>query len=391
MVKKTSFACFPNDESLQSYLFRTLKVNGFFDYSSILVPRVGWGSKPSLPYEARDIFSEEDKSYLLKRLEISTILSEYESDCSNHFDYVQSFDRTFFPQTKIKSAGKGIPIHYCPHCIEEQIYEYGFSYFKLCWQSQDYCFLHANNLLEINAENLTNLAKAINRVLRCEFSGVTTSHSKANLKNEVKVVSERSFKFAPCAKNSLLSWVVKNGEHYPIGYTDSLDYEVLTDRERQAFNLMKYREVVEENWNEFYQQLIESNYEDVLHFINENMVFELVSFLHNGAKSEQKGLLKSKTASCTGCMKHSFDDYLSCSKANLIYSSYGFFSRYPNICKSEYYEWEEKIDDRKSKLKIRQAELQVERDIEQSREYKKHGGKKEYNDYIAQAVDKFLF
>lgn len=389
MAQTAHISFFPSDESLQSYLFRTLKVNGFSDYSSILVPGAGWGTRPSLPYEAREILSE-DIPYLLKRFEISTFLQESESSFSNHFDYIQLFYKTFFPQKKVRSAGKGIPVYYCPQCMIEQMYNYGFSYFKLCWQYQRHCLIHSSYLVVIRAEYLTDLVSSINHVLRCEFNGEITADDKVSFSIKRKVISERELKFAPCAKKYLLNWAVKNFEYYPTGYASTFDYGAMTNAERKAFNLIKYKRLIEINWDEYYQFLIDAEYTRVLNFIDETMIIDLVSFSLVVGQSEQKSLLKCKTANCTACMKHSFDDYLDCSKANLIYSQYDFFSRYINYCDSDFFEQERKINFRQDELNIRKGEIKVERDIELSREYKRYGGKKGYDAHVTQAIEQLF-
>ena len=389
MTKNNTYLYSPKDESLQSYLFRTLKVNGFNNFSSILVPSIGWGDKPSISFEAKHLLLKINKSYLLGLFENSIRILENESDFINHFDFIAFYKKTFFPVKPTKSAGKGISINFCPHCMKEQMVTYGYSYFKSCWNNKTYCSKHSAKLLTIKPSHLSQLIKNINNVLRCKVDTNFTSPSTI-IKRPSKVISGRTVKFSPCAKNQLISWAIKTLKHYPIGYTDTFDYGLLTNKSLKAFNLIKLRKEIMLNWELFYQQLTVYAYRELINYINCNMVFDRVRYQKDGIHSKSKVILKNKTKSCSTCMRVSFEEYKACPKSNLIFSSrldskssvFKFRHLYINPCNVRYDELESEIEDYQNKLGIRKGEIAAQKEIEMSKHYKKYGGKEGYYKHL---------
>ncbi|MBB1369424.1 hypothetical protein [Pseudoalteromonas sp. SR45-4] len=393
MAKNNTYLYSPLDESLQSYLFRTLKVNGFDNFSSILVPNVGWGDKPSISFEAKHLLLKINKSYLLGLFENSIRVLENESDFINHFDFIALYEKTFFPVKPTKSAGKGISINFCPHCMKEQIVTYGYSYFKNCWNNQTFCSKHSATLLAIKPSHLSQLIKNINNVLRCKVDTNFTSPSTIT-KRPSKVISDRTIKFTPCAKSQLISWAIKTLKHYPIGYTDTFDYGLLTKKSLKAFNLIKHRQEIMLNWELFYQQLTVYAHQELINYINCNMIFDRALYQKDGIHSTSKVILKNKTKSCSTCMRFSFEEYKACPKNKLIFSSlvddmpdvFEFLYFYNSPCTSKYYELKSEIEGHQNKLGIRTGEIEVKREVELSKHFKKYGGKEGFYENLQDIV-----
>lgn len=373
---------FPPDESLHSYLFRMLKVNGFNNYSSILVPHIGWRDSPSIPYEAIGILKGVNKSRLLKLIESSTHISTKESEFVNHFDYVTLFKRTFSPPTSTKLVGKGLKINFCPFCIKEQIREYGYSYFKNSWTKYTYCLKHYLLLLTLKPFNQSTMVKNIQKVLKGELddsfiSPCATSKPKAS----PLTISDRFVKFAPCSKLQLIKWITKHENYYPQGYTDTFDYGLLNKNKRSAFNLRKYRDEVEKNWDNFYQDITEYAHNELMGFINENMVFDLAQYNEQGISSDPKVILKDLFKNCNTCARLSNDEYKACAKNKTIYISESmstFEKQRLESCYFRHIDLEIDIDEYQNRLGIRKGEIEVQKQIEMSNEYKKFGGKELY-------------
>jgi hypothetical protein len=379
MANNNTYAS-PLDESLQSYLFRILKLNGFYNYSSIIVSHSGWGNRPSIPFEAKHLLTGVNKSHLLLLLENSVNIPKDESDFINHFDFIELFNKTFSPQKVTKSAGKGMNIHFCPHCMKEQMRNYGYSYFKSCWTNQLYCMKHSDDLLALKPSQLTRQISNLHKILRCEVDKSFTCHPKRN-SHFNKTISDRTIKFSPCSKSQLINWVIQNSKYYPVGYTDILDYGLLTKTERKAFNVIKYRKKIESNWEEFYQQLTTFSHKELLKYINENMVFDHVKYQQNGINSKSKAILKSKTKNCNTCMRISIQEYRNCSKNSLIYLSHSItpFSRqHFKSCDSRHSDLRGYIYSHQEKLGARKGEIRVGREMETSKMYRQHGGKNGY-------------
>lgn len=379
---------FPPDESLQSFLFRILKVNGYINYSSVLVPNSGWGGRPSIPFEAKDILIGVTKSQLLKLLEKNTLISKEESDFVNHFDYVQLFDKTFSPKKYTKSAGKGMNIHFCPLCMRAQMYQYGYSYFKRDWNNHLYCLKHSERLLALKPSNMSLMIININKILKCEVDNSFTFIPEYN-QSHFMTASDRSVKFAPCAKKQLIYWVIKNSKYYPQGYTDICDYGLLDPIAKKAFNSKRYRYEIESDWDRFYQQITEYAHKDLTDYIQKHMVFDFTQFRDKGIISDHKVILKNKYKSCQACQKFTYDNYKACSKNTLFYNPKTIHepnNGYKESFDYKYRKLEVDIQRHQNQLGIRQGEAQVRREIKMSYEYKRLGGKENYMKILKKAV-----
>lgn len=138
----------PN-ESIQSFILRTLARNGVLD-SSTICEKCNWGLCPSVPFEHAHLFSHIDIKTLQKLYKSTNpiIRDIYGNVIGNQFfekyDFglTLTFKNTFFPSKKKTGCGPKTSIRYCRHCIKEQIEERGFHYFKYQWLFQNNCEVH---------------------------------------------------------------------------------------------------------------------------------------------------------------------------------------------------------------------------------------------------------
>lgn len=150
----------PN-ESIQSFILRTLSRNGASDLSTIC-EKCYWGLCPSVPLEHAHLFSQIDikKLQQLYKRTNPIIRDNYGNIIGKlfkekyDFRLTLTFKSTFFPFKKKTGCGPKTTIRYCRHCIREQVKERGFHYFKHQWLYLYDCEVHDYPL-----ETLNNSAK----------------------------------------------------------------------------------------------------------------------------------------------------------------------------------------------------------------------------------------
>lgn len=108
----------------------------------------GWGSEPSAPFESKQFFNVFDAYLLLNVFEKQLDKYTEYSLFSDRFSHINLFRETFFPRKRKASCGSSIPLRFCRFCIEDQLYDKGFSYFKLEWLTDTFCKAHLTLMYE---------------------------------------------------------------------------------------------------------------------------------------------------------------------------------------------------------------------------------------------------
>lgn len=138
------------NEYLNGYLFRVLMAIGFRDLSTVVAQYGGWKPKPLIPNCAHYQF-EHLKSTCNILMKVKLVKRSMENRGFSHLvSHRHDISNLFYFQSKFEFPGRVIPIRFCPACIEEQIYEKGFSFFKHEWNLYDNCFKHGASLLELS-------------------------------------------------------------------------------------------------------------------------------------------------------------------------------------------------------------------------------------------------
>jgi len=381
----------PKDESLPSYIYRMLKTHGYSRFTTVIIPKHGWGSKPSVPLEAREVFQNKNRAHLLHIFEQSMPIPNTESDFSNLFDHLPIIENTFFPNTRKDHAGKGIPISFCEDCLITQQYNLGFSYFKASWLNGKYCSIHSRLLSSLIPDNLANLISRIDGLLKCKFDEKCIVPC-AGTENSNPDLNSRYIKFAPCAQSAMMNWVLANEKYYPHGYSDLVDYDLLPADKKNAFNRSRYRKEVKSKWTDFYQQLTDTAYKELMEFINNKLAFSYIKHPHLEYANTIKVMLKDYEIDCKTCLRRM--RYPSCAKSNVIfrcklkiYSLNEYFQQMNSFPLTTFEEdIEYKIANHQKLLGVSNGEYQVIRQIEKSKEYKKYGGKSNYELHILNSI-----
>ncbi|QDZ89050.1 hypothetical protein D0436_00480 [Shewanella decolorationis] len=389
-----------SDESVQGFIFRVMLLNGWGDFTT-LITHGGWGSEPSAPFESKQFFNVFDACLLLNVFEKQLDKYTEYSLFSDRFSHINLFRETFFPHKRKASCGSSIPLRFCRFCIEEQLYDKGFSYFKLEWLTDTFCKTHLTPMYEFKkSSSLAKIKNSLMSVLLADweaveellstpsFCGEPRQRSSLSLSRDERVVS-----FSPCAQRILVEYFMSHSDYYPTGCFSVADYGFLSAIQRKYFSKNQRRAQLTKNLEEVYEYEISSNYQRLMDFNAKNL--ELKQIRHFG---KLHWLIKSKVRSCEFCFKHSSDEFRLCLAAGLIYYSGKGFSSKENLCDKSFERLELDIELHQRRLKISDGERVVCKSIEKSNHIAAVGGLEIYQrerelrlKAAAKALDSLIF
>ncbi|OAA06231.1 hypothetical protein LT23_04461 [Klebsiella pneumoniae] len=369
-----------SDESVQGFILRVMLRNGWSDFTT-LITNGGWGSEPSVPFEPKQFFNVFDAYLLLNIFEKQLDRHTEYSLFSDRFSHINLFLETFFPHKRKASCGSSIPLRFCRFCIEDQLDDKGFSYFKLEWLTDKFCKTHLTPMYEFKKNSsFAKIKNALMSVLLADweevedllsipsFLGEPHQRSNLSLSGDERIVS-----FSPCAQRILVEYFMSRSDYYPTGCFSVADYGFLSAIQRNYFSKNQRRAQLTKNLEEVYEYEISYNYQRLMDFNVENL--ELKQIRHFG---KLHWLIKSKVRSCESCFKHRSDDFRLCLAAGLIYYSGKGFSSKENLCDKSFERLELDIEFHQRRLKISDGERVVCKSIEKSNHIAAVGGPEIY-------------
>lgn len=383
----------PNDESVQSYIFRLIKQKGFHDYRCVLVPKHGWGESPSLPFELSTGMYNFNKSKLTNLLEKCTLVPDDESMFSHHFDYISRVQNTFYPKKVKKSAGRGFEVKFCKSCMKEQVVEFGFAYFKFEWRYRVTCLKHGGKLFVLRPLPLGRLVAAIDNILSCNFD-VIYNISDQVLERPTSTptnIYDRGVKFAPCARGAFIEWMLNQVTYYPEGYYEISDYGYLCMNLKRVLSLWLYRKDLEKNTDRHYALAINDNYDRVIAFLHDDIVLHSVMYNNEGFKSSVKKIFKDHKISCDDCMMNNPQYYRDCPNNKLLFlsdeSRHLIEYKYYNYCENRFNRLLEEVHQHQRSVGVTEGYSRLRRDINMSLAYKTFGGEEAFIKAITKPFD----
>lgn len=155
---------FIEDESIQSWIYRTLFLNGAADYSSVIGINSMWRETPHFTSECDIDIKYISDTDLINFLRKSNIAQKRSGIFDNPIDYVN--EAKFVLQGRTEPNSKGtISIGYCPYCISDSISKFGFGYFKAIWLTEDNCKIHNIKLDFMPITSKVNGLKLIREII----------------------------------------------------------------------------------------------------------------------------------------------------------------------------------------------------------------------------------
>lgn len=296
-------------ESLQSFIFRVLFRAGYSDFSTI-VTGGGWGDKPRVPYHARSEFEIIDPEELFRLYEKNT--KGNQTCFSSPSSLKHSFIETFYPEKQKSYSGQHIQIRYCQNCIEKQLYELGYAYFKAVWLNLGNCSVHSCQL-SIMSYGLSRgeTIKTIKEILTGKGALERKTGSEVAVVEPYPPFSEVDLFFATCAKEAIFDYIFFDEELCPDDYTDLIPTGLLRQENSHHPTWGARRASLLRDIECYYEQAIEKSYLQMMSYISNTMLIES-SFLKGCGKFQLKVAAEScDDCSRIGCKLH-YSDLDSC-------------------------------------------------------------------------------
>ncbi|NRF27455.1 hypothetical protein HRJ45_16985 [Vibrio coralliilyticus] len=317
-------------ELLNGFIFRVLIRIGYDDFTT-LVTKGGGGMTPSVPYLTARSFSEFNTDDLIELFEenipyksgndifISNFLHLLCSKVENSEQPSLLFRDVFFPAKKRRYAGKRFDIRFCSDCINNQIKNHGFAYFKHEWRNLSTCQIHSKPLLAVDKSlSSTAVVKALKGIMRGKVP--KDVYELPYSKQKITIDMSNSLKIAPCLKDSLLKYFLTSRKYYPTGYTELADYGFLTDQERKLFTQWQFRKELNARFEEVYQMAMEQNYREVIDFINKTSVLVCIKYFDGFLSSNDKWLMKLNDKDCFKCTVNNAMSLENCGGSKMLLS-----------------------------------------------------------------------
>ncbi|EPQ7202593.1 hypothetical protein ACUV0Z_003897 [Providencia stuartii] len=379
-MNQASGICPQSDESLQSFIHRMMLRVGWSDFTT-LITHGGWGSNPSVPYEVKQEFDAFDASILLDLFENQYYANKNYSLFDGRFSHISLFQETFFPHKKKTFCGSRVPLRFCRACIETQLHERGFSYFKLDWLYEAFCEIHATPLLKVKESlSLSKIKNTLKFVFLADWHEILDVVSEEVLLDEHHKIEEsdltrynRMLSFSPCAKRGLVEYFMSSSDYYPTGCSSIADYGFLSKIQRDLLFKKRKRDSLQSHLEEAYEYELSNNY----HSLIEHCIKDLeIMAIHHFGKGHW--VIKSTSRKCVDCLRHNVDDFRSCPAAGIISCTGGYLSSAENQCDKSLDSLESDVELHQRRLKVTDGERFVRDSIEKSRAITAAGGPQAY-------------
>ncbi|EPJ7099013.1 TPA: hypothetical protein MIU83_20020 [Klebsiella pneumoniae] len=380
-MNQASGICPQSDESLQSFILRVMLRVGWSDVTT-LITHGGWGNNPSVPYEIKQDFDAFDASILLDLFENQYYVNKNHSLFDGRLSHISLFQETFFPRKKKTSCGGRVPLRFCRACIEKQLYERGFSYFKLAWFYETFCEIHATPLLKVKESlSLSKIRNILSFVLLADWPEILDGVSEEVLSdNEHYKIEEldltrnnRILSFSPCAKKDLVEYFMSSSDYYPTGFASIADYGFLSKIQRDLLFKKRKRDSLQNHLEEVYEHESSNNYYSLMEHCIKDL--EIIAICYFG---KEHWVIKPNNRKCVDCLRRNVDDFRSCPAAGIISCTGGYLSSAENQCDKSLDNLESGVELHQRRLKVTDGERFVRDSIEKSRAITAAGGPQAY-------------
>lgn len=312
------------DESVQSFILRVMFRIGRIDAKSILISG-GWRHYPCVPYDIKKYFDVYGSSELFDLFEKQRYLSSKYNPFDNFSSSERVFWATFFPCDNKQHCGSKVPLRFCRPCIEKQIHENGFSYFKMDWLYEGICEVHSIPLIKVKKSLPSSKVKKILKfILQADWAEVLDKVSEdivhqdeLDMVNELKLAREdRVIRFSPCAKEGLVKYLVNNSNFSIEVFSDIANNKFLTETER---NLLLQRQKID-----FFRKHLEEACEYELANNSCSLIkycldyLEVMDVRYFGI---DKWVVKKTNIKCKDCLKNNVTYIQFCMASGLIKST----------------------------------------------------------------------
>lgn len=139
-----------DDESVQSYLHRKIfRSFSSWDTANFVTYDGQWVDRPSISAKYVSMFENVSDESLMNAVIHNRFINLFDDSLYSHPEsYYRALKNVFFREKAYRAGAYGLPIKFCPHCVEHSIVENGFGYFRKSWtdSSINFCELHQTYL-----------------------------------------------------------------------------------------------------------------------------------------------------------------------------------------------------------------------------------------------------
>ncbi|WP_406732266.1 hypothetical protein RJD39_12150 [Vibrio scophthalmi] len=192
------------DESVQSWVLRNLRVSGCLSLHSVIGTNGQWHNIPHLSKCVGIKLVDFDDFELLVWLRKSSIAVKRAGIFDNPLDYINSVYRVFTRQDLDKRTRGSIPIRFCSQCLQNFIQALGFAYFKFDWLYGERCTIHDVPLTQLRASRYEEVMHSLGLVMSGHLDSLEPFEQATGLLSEP--VEESDFHIMPCLIFDFYRW-----------------------------------------------------------------------------------------------------------------------------------------------------------------------------------------
>lgn len=301
-----------DDESIQSYLFRCLRIYGINSFHSVIGHNGHWHSLPEAPTQLVPYLRMVPDLTLFKSLQREGYYNFRGISKSNPLDIVELLKNVYGGSLKLSNSKGAVQITYCPHCFKEMIEKHGHAYFRNDWKNKATCDTHQVPLLNITGvnmkESIHNINDAMNNIMQDIFSNRDSTLPSINYHSLYKdVVEPQELNFMmPCTFGAIYFFV---REYYSLNYRylkfksylyDRMFYDSLSPK-MDGILVQLMKNVDENVIYAALDEIIDLDYNAWLSFEKYGIKYKKFSFGFNQNKSLTVTVVKSATKNCSKC------------------------------------------------------------------------------------------
>lgn len=282
------------DESVQSWIVRNLKVLGCSSYRSVIGPNGQWLLAPYFTNECSVDIRTLDDAELLSFLRRSGLAKKQAGIFENPVDYLSSVHRVFQRNDDYWSDKGSVSIRFCYHCIEESIREYGFAYFKSAWLHNVKCDIHYVPLIQLKDSTYKVGVNSLVIVMSGrELPDIFTENINSSILSKDNDVEEPPFHIMPCLLYDFYRWAsMKRKDNYlEMSYLDFHGADLI--RKKISDEMLHY-------YFATYNQKYPKQFSE---FLTERAEIKEYWFGISQRCSLKENLLKSNKHNCSRCIR----------------------------------------------------------------------------------------
>lgn len=306
------------DESLQSYVFRTILLNGENDFSSVISKDGSWNLLVNISSSHVSYFQKKSENrlvYLIKRNYERHIRLSFHH---NPFYYLELY-KFFFGicSRDLQTNGfsglkrKGKNISFCTNCLTDDIRSNGFAYFRARWDTTTFCDTHKSSLYYLPQSTRTKRVEEIRLILKGEEPATARRYPIKSDPREQKTFTGSLDKdyfhlpVSPCLLKIVshkLRRVVSDYYNSPEkDYDDMIDRVMYSMYNGFLYKSGVYKQVNAYKTDQFLKTLIRKKYSPIETYLTD--LYEEVVAVNgiDGSESCSERMLAPKSRDCHKC------------------------------------------------------------------------------------------